>query len=406
MKKTLLVAFTFLFAISAFIYSPMLSHSQVLSEEELSNIEIDDETVIITAYDLEESIAFTDTEGTTYEEGVSYLHLAGLINGYDDGTFKPENTINRAEMIKIIVNGSLLYYGLPLEAIDEYEDDTCFDDVPANEWYTKYVCYAKAEGWVVGYENGKLYKPAQLVPFVEGLKMTLKGFNIDFVEETPWYKDAVDIASEGNFIPFTIKGFYDNLLRGEMADMIVRIIMDDEGLLEEYLGERQNIVVDYSTIEEGKDMSIIVPPSMEEMMFDIFFIEMDSEGEEDEIIGCGDKLHALKAGWEVPIASDTADLVKEVLDYFFMLDEMSFEYEGVELYNSLASSDLSVTSVTYNEETNSVEVNLTGDLMLGGVCDNPRIEAQLRAMVNQFGEFDNVYFVIDWVELEDLLSQE
>ena len=38
-------------------------------------------------------------------DAIIYLYQEGVINGYPDGTFKPENTLNRAELLKILVLG-------------------------------------------------------------------------------------------------------------------------------------------------------------------------------------------------------------------------------------------------------------------------------------------------------------
>jgi len=131
--------------------------------------------------------------------------------------------------------------------------------VPANQWFTKYVCYAKNRGWIVGYENGKYFRPTQIVSFVEGLKIALKGFSIDFEEESDvWYRQAVKRAAEKNLIPFTIKAFHNGFQRDQMADLIARILKENRGELEEYLGDRADLNVSYETINQGRDLSKLV----------------------------------------------------------------------------------------------------------------------------------------------------
>ena len=49
------------------------------------------------------SFAFTDVaEDASYLEAVTMLSKLGIINGYEDGTFLPDNTITRAEAAKVI----------------------------------------------------------------------------------------------------------------------------------------------------------------------------------------------------------------------------------------------------------------------------------------------------------------
>lgn len=52
------------------------------------------------------SFAFSDVTDATQDEAVDYLEDEGIISGYPDGTFKPNNSINRAELMKILVGAA------------------------------------------------------------------------------------------------------------------------------------------------------------------------------------------------------------------------------------------------------------------------------------------------------------
>ncbi len=208
-------------------------------------------------------ITFTDVDSQElYSEGIQFLYNNSIVKGYDDGTFRPENTINRAEMVKIIAEAKLQYDGLSPDFLENYSGSSCFTDVPTYEWFTKYVCYGKEKGWVIGYENGKYFKPANTVSFVEGLKITFEGFNLNYVETSPvWYKGLVQTASINNYIPFDIYSFTNDLKRNQMADLITRILKYEMGnfSLDAYLGDRKNIIVTYETIDIGINMSTSSP---------------------------------------------------------------------------------------------------------------------------------------------------
>lgn len=59
----------------------------------------------------------------------------GIIQGYDDATFKPEQTVNRAEAVKMLLAAAEISVGSSSAAP--------FPDVPVSEWYSPYASYAK-----------------------------------------------------------------------------------------------------------------------------------------------------------------------------------------------------------------------------------------------------------------------
>ncbi|MFA6528965.1 MAG: S-layer homology domain-containing protein, partial [Candidatus Gracilibacteria bacterium] len=145
------------------------------------------------------TFSFTDLDsGDPEYEAVMGLYDMGIIDGYSDGSFQPEQDVNRAELLKILIEG------LGIEVSDDYAN--CFDDV-GDEWYAKYVCYAEEQGWVAGYDDGNFY-PAQIVNKVEALKMLLMVYGYDLEEgsyisgsmpysdtwSTAWYAVYVDKA--------------------------------------------------------------------------------------------------------------------------------------------------------------------------------------------------------------------
>ncbi len=72
----------------------------------------------------------------------------GLLNGYEDGTFRPDSNISRAELVAII------YRVYNSEVVQTGVTDIEFTDVSADEWYTPYIYWAAGAGYINGYENG------------------------------------------------------------------------------------------------------------------------------------------------------------------------------------------------------------------------------------------------------------
>lgn len=147
-----------------------------------------------------------------------------------------------------------------------------------------------------------------------------------------------------------------------------------------------------------------VPPPLEPVK--MFLVQLDPGGasgtDGGETFGCGDRLRAV----EVPVATEGLDTSGRIARALRSLLEAEGGPETPgDLYSAFERSNLTVERV---EPVGGVEglfrVELTGDLMLGGVCDNPRVRAQIEATARQFAGVEDVEIVIDGEPLEALLS--
>lgn len=93
---------------------------------------------------------------------IKYLVDKGIINGYQDGTFKPDELVNRAEATKIIVKA----FGIPYDKTFE----ASFPDVKKDDWFFSFVMASKEVGLLTGYKDGK-FKPANNINLAETLKI-------------------------------------------------------------------------------------------------------------------------------------------------------------------------------------------------------------------------------------------
>jgi hypothetical protein len=194
-----------------------------------------------------------DISGHKYEDAIWYVYNNEIVNGYADGSYKPNDTINRAELLKIIVEAA---YDNEFES---YGSASCFSDVSAGQWYTKYVCFAKQEGIVEGYEDGS-FKPGQEIIFVEALKIATVGLGHAYEEGTPWYKNTVEYASGINAIPLDVTSFNQAFKRGQMADMITRMLKykQSAAAFADYVGDSLSYNVTYQSIEAGLNVEALV----------------------------------------------------------------------------------------------------------------------------------------------------
>jgi len=90
----------------------------------------------------------------------------GIINGYPNGFFKPNNPISRAEALKVIINTA----GQKME-LDNVKNP--FFDVPENAWYASYVKFANAEG-LIDVERKGQFTPGKTITRGEIAKVIVK----------------------------------------------------------------------------------------------------------------------------------------------------------------------------------------------------------------------------------------
>ncbi|MFH1284669.1 MAG: S-layer homology domain-containing protein [Candidatus Peregrinibacteria bacterium] len=184
-------------------------------------------------------VLFWDVDSNNkYYSQVIYVGNLGVFDGYDDGSYKPFNDINRAEFLKALVE----FTGV----VPDSSYSNCFTDVKT-DWYAPYICYAKEQGWVNGYPNGS-FKPADTVNKAEALKMLLE------VRDAPYtscmYGAAMDVTAEEWHCPYfqfsneydltdmyeggsSGFGYYypaDFMTRGEIADLFYRYDMNYLGV--------------------------------------------------------------------------------------------------------------------------------------------------------------------------------
>lgn len=156
-----------------------------------------------------------------YAASTLFLKRNGYVDGYKDGTYKPESTINRAEFTKIVMHD--------FKSTKDYDcSKKIFKDVStdSSNWYRDYVCKAYNEGIIVGYKEDNTFRPEQKITFAEASKIILKVEKMTTKGTTdPWYQEFTNYFQEKNILPNTIKSHTKEITRGDMA-LLIRSIID------------------------------------------------------------------------------------------------------------------------------------------------------------------------------------
>ena len=87
--------------------------------------------------------SFSDVQGQWYDNAVNTMAGLGVIHGYEDGRFRPDWKITRAEFVTIAARFVTLTEGT-----------SSFSDVPEDHWAAPYIITAAERGWVSGFQDG------------------------------------------------------------------------------------------------------------------------------------------------------------------------------------------------------------------------------------------------------------
>ena len=138
-------------------------------------------------------------------------------------------------------------------------------------------------------------------------------------------------------------------------------------------------------------------PTAAEQTVKIFLIALEDNGQSGVLVGCGDS--AVPVTVTIP---PTQGVLRAALEKLLSAKQQFYGESG--FYNALYQSDLELESVTIDQ--GKAIIHLTGTMMLSGVCDSPRFEAQIEQTALQFSTVSNVEVSINDIPLEDVLSQQ
>lgn len=136
-----------------------------------------------------------------FNNAISTVTVAGIVNGYDDGTFKPNNAITRGELAAIIAR----FIG------GVYSGGDRFNDI-SGHWAAEAINRAAYYGWINGYEDAT-YRPDQKITRAEAMTLINNVLNrhvgedkmLDDMVKWPdnkrgtWYYTAVQEATNSHY---------------------------------------------------------------------------------------------------------------------------------------------------------------------------------------------------------------
>lgn len=184
---------------------------------------------------------FSDTQGHLFEEEISKAFQDNLINGYLDGTFKPDQPITRAEALKILIQKQMPQ--------DYTSNKIYFSDVSQNDWFYNFVNYAEQNQIINGYLDGT-FKPNNNISIAESLKILFQVNKVSYLadQSLEWFANLDRKAQELNLYKKAPNNFLN------VNDLITRSEL--VYLIETLKADQMQTVANYNWNYENQDFSL------------------------------------------------------------------------------------------------------------------------------------------------------
>lgn len=136
-------------------------------------------------------------------------------------------------------------------------------------------------------------------------------------------------------------------------------------------------------------------PTAGTMKIKLYFVALNDNGKAGKMIGCQDSIVAV----DRVIPATSAPLTAALKELFSIRDRY---YGQSGLYNALSQSNIKLAGVAISNGRATIQ--LTGSFNLSGVCDDPRVVAQIQQTALQFSTVTDVAIFVNSTPIERILS--
>ena len=184
---------------------------------------------------------FSDVSDNYTATAIETLRLMGVLDGYGDGTFRPNAVLTRAQFCKMAVyamDGS--------SELGRYSTVTIFPDVKPSLWAAPYINMAAKKGVIAGFADGK-FKPNQTVTAGQAVTILMRG--LGYKDENMggvWPQGYMAEAKTCGLLKSTgITSAYSALTRGQAAKLFLNLFEAKRGT-----GEGAVVLFNYTLGED------------------------------------------------------------------------------------------------------------------------------------------------------------
>lgn len=203
------------------------------------------------------AFAYSDTDNSSYKSSIDELSQLGIINGFEDGTFKPQDNVTRAQAATMFAT-ALGYSDTKYQNIAT--DKAVFSDFLMSHWAYKYADYVMKSADISsgetncilsGFEDGT-FRPDNNVTIIQLLKMAIcslgeDGYMAESVENGGYPNGYNAIAEKYGFSKNIA---VDDINQPATREQTAQIISNTINMPLKRLGAINSITADHKTESE------------------------------------------------------------------------------------------------------------------------------------------------------------
>lgn len=186
---------------------------------------------------------------SNYYQAVQELSAVGVISGFDDGTFRPDELVTRAQITKMIVDALS-----ETESAEASKANSKFADVSADHWAKGYINQGVADEFIAGYSDTE-FGPDDNVTYVQAQKMLVSAMGYEtYAQNNGGWPNGYKMYAASQGVTEGISGIADDqqLTRAQVARLIDNAMNSPVCVIDDYETLLNGTVAPKLKIKDGE----------------------------------------------------------------------------------------------------------------------------------------------------------
>ena len=310
------------------------------------------------------SAAFTDQKDIKATEAVDMLSALGVVQGYEDGSFKPEGTVTRAEAAKMIFT---IRNGGNANADSFKSVASSFTDIKGH-WAEGYIKYCQSMGIIAG-KSATTFDPNGTVTGVELAKMMLVTLGYDAqtagLVGSTWSQKTLSLAGENGLLDDVNTDLAAGCPRQYAAQLMYNAILAPTVVLRENVYSNKNLLGEDNDTVGKKYMGLI--ETVVTLNGDSKSISTLSSGETQVAVASDDRGSEITTAGDKTITYTVDKIESKIGENFKLLWKDTNNDKNLDkndkvygMYSSNTTTVLNITANDIDDADSTTKIKLDG----------------------------------------------